>query len=124
MSDHDLPRRLLRYAIDDPETHRECKDELRNADDAEVATELEQYGLEVRRIALTDVDCLRVDKTDFEGILKNRPEMAQEISAILAQRRVELTAAREDAATRNSRIFTERGRILSAIKDFFALERD
>jgi len=75
-------------------------------------------------IALTDVDCLRVDKTDFEGILKKRPEMAQEISAILAQRRVELSAAREDAATRNSRIFTERGRILSAIKDFFALERD
>lgn len=75
-------------------------------------------------VALTDVECLRVDKDDFQDILKRRPEIAQEISTILAQRRVELAAVREglDADARNSRIVTERGRILTAIKGFFGLE--
>src|SRR5216684_955593 len=56
MSDLDLPRRLLRYAIDDPENNRERKDELRETHDAIVAERLEPYGLEVRRIALTEPD--------------------------------------------------------------------
>jgi len=75
-------------------------------------------------VALSEVECLRVDKDDFQDILQRRPEIAQEISTILAQRRVELDAAREglDAESRRSRMFTERGRILNAIKGFFGLE--
>jgi len=75
-------------------------------------------------VALSEVECLRVDKDDFRDILQRRPEIAQEISTILAQRRVELEAAREglDADARRSRMFTERGRILTAIKGFFGLE--
>jgi hypothetical protein len=57
MSDSDLPRRLLRYAMDDPETNRETKLELRETDDAEVADRLEDYGIQVERIALVEVDC-------------------------------------------------------------------
>jgi small-conductance mechanosensitive channel/CRP-like cAMP-binding protein len=76
-------------------------------------------------VALTEVECLRVDKDDFQDILQRRPEIAQEISGILAQRRVELAAAREelDAEARTSRMFTERGKILNAIKGFFGLEK-
>lgn len=75
-------------------------------------------------IAMTDVECLRVDKTEFREVITRRPELAQEISTILAQRKVELAAAREnlDAEGRNSRIVTERGRILANIRDFFGLE--
>ncbi|HEV8246125.1 MAG TPA: cyclic nucleotide-binding domain-containing protein [Polyangiaceae bacterium] len=75
-------------------------------------------------VALGELECLRVDKSDFEDILKRRPEIAQEISGILAQRRVELEAVREglDAEARRSRIVSERGRILTAIKGFFGLE--
>ena len=68
---------------------------------------------------------LRLDKDDFQDILQRRPEIAQDISGILAQRRVELAAARVelDAEARTSRMFTERGKILNAIKGFFGLEK-
>ncbi|HET9956001.1 MAG TPA: mechanosensitive ion channel family protein [Polyangiaceae bacterium] len=75
-------------------------------------------------VSLTDVECLRVDKDDFRAVLARRPEIAQEISTLLAQRRVELSAVRDnlDADAKRRRMQTERGRILAAIRDFFALE--
>jgi small-conductance mechanosensitive channel/CRP-like cAMP-binding protein len=74
-------------------------------------------------VALTDVECLRVDKADFQSILLKRPEIVQEISTILAQRRVELEAVREglDPNARHSRMVTERRKILNAIKGFFGM---
>jgi CRP-like cAMP-binding protein len=74
-------------------------------------------------IARDDVQCLRVDKDDFREVLAGRPELAQEISTILAQRRVELESAREnlDAAARSQRVQSERKRILAAIRDFFGM---
>jgi small-conductance mechanosensitive channel/CRP-like cAMP-binding protein len=76
-------------------------------------------------IALTAVECLRVDKADFQGILERRPEIVQEVSTVLAQRRVELQAAREnlDADARNRKIQSERGKMVEAIRDFFGLDR-
>ncbi len=54
----------------------------------------------------------------------NRPEIVQEISTILAQRRVELDAVKEglDPNARHSRMVTERRKILNAIKGFFGME--
>jgi CRP-like cAMP-binding protein/small-conductance mechanosensitive channel len=74
-------------------------------------------------VARSDVECLRVDKDDFKGILARRPEIAQEMSTILAQRRVELVAVREnlDAEGKKRKMVTERGRILESIRDFFGL---
>jgi CRP-like cAMP-binding protein len=74
-------------------------------------------------IAETDVECLRVDRKDLEGIIKERPEIATEISGVLAKRRVELAAAREglDPDAKRQRLRTEHNRILHAIRDFFAL---
>lgn len=76
-------------------------------------------------VALNDVECLRVDKDDFQQVLAQRPEMANEISVVLARRRVELETVREnlDSDTKKRRLQTERGRILASIKDFFALEQ-
>jgi CRP-like cAMP-binding protein/small-conductance mechanosensitive channel len=74
-------------------------------------------------VAKNDVECLRVDKEDFKDILEKRPEIAQEMSTLLAQRRVELMAVREnlDADAKKRKMVTERGKILASIRDFFGL---
>jgi small-conductance mechanosensitive channel/CRP-like cAMP-binding protein len=76
-------------------------------------------------VAKTAVECLRVDKDDFRALITARPELASEVSAILAERRVELEAAREglDQDARKSRIANESNRILASLREFFALER-
>ena len=77
-------------------------------------------------IAQGEVECLRVDRKDLEGIIQQRPEIASEISGVLATRRVELAAAREglDSNAKSQRLSSERNRILHSIRDFFALETD
>jgi CRP-like cAMP-binding protein/small-conductance mechanosensitive channel len=74
-------------------------------------------------VALTDVECLRIDKADFQGILQRRPVIAERISEILAARRVELDAARGhlDPDAQSQRLSHENIRILSGIKQFFGL---
>ena len=74
-------------------------------------------------VATSEVECYRLGKETFERVLLARPEIATELSAKLAARRVELIAAREglDAEGRSAREASERDRILGAIKSFFAL---
>lgn len=74
-------------------------------------------------IALSDVECYRVDKDAFHDILKSRPEIAESISEILARRRVELEMAREDLneEARRARMRQHQGDLLKRIKNFFAL---
>lgn len=77
-------------------------------------------------IADGEVACLRVDRKDLEGIIQHRPEIASEISGVLATRRVELAAAREglDSDAKSQRLNNERSRILHSIRGFFALRED
>jgi small-conductance mechanosensitive channel/CRP-like cAMP-binding protein len=74
-------------------------------------------------IARSDVECLRLDKDAFKGILDRRPEIAQDMSTILAQRRVELVGVRDnlDADARRRKMVTERSKILESIRDFFGM---
>jgi small-conductance mechanosensitive channel/CRP-like cAMP-binding protein len=74
-------------------------------------------------IALTDVECYRVDKESFNAILRKRPQLAEDISEVLARRRVELEAAREDLneEAKRARMETHQGDLLKRIKRFFAL---
>ncbi len=74
-------------------------------------------------VALAEVECLRIDKADFQGILQRRPAIAERISEILAARRVELDAARGglDPEAHSQRLSHENVRILRGIKDFFGL---
>jgi CRP-like cAMP-binding protein/small-conductance mechanosensitive channel len=74
-------------------------------------------------VALTEVECLRIDKADFQGILQRRPMIAERISEILAARRVELDAVREelDPEAHSRRLSNENVRILSGIRQFFGL---
>jgi len=74
-------------------------------------------------IALGDVECFRLGKETFKTVLLGRPEIATELSAKLAARRIELSAARGeiDGSALREREATERARILRGIKTFFAL---
>jgi CRP-like cAMP-binding protein len=73
-------------------------------------------------VALTEVECLRIDKAGFQGIVQKRPAIAERISEILAARRVELDAARGlDAEGRSQRLSHENIRILNGIRQFFGL---
>ena len=75
-------------------------------------------------IAIGDVDCFRLGLATFKTVLLARPEIATELSAKLASRRVELIAARDglDATTKQAREASERERILRSIRAFFALD--
>ena len=77
-------------------------------------------------VALSEVDCYRLDKEGFEKIIQERPEIAGEMSKTLAKRRVELLAVREglDADQKRRREETEAARILERIQDFFGLGSD
>ncbi len=74
-------------------------------------------------VAITDVDCYRLDKATFEQVLLARPEIADELSDRLARRRVELIAVRDglDEDAKSARHSVERDAILGAIRKFFDL---
>jgi CRP-like cAMP-binding protein/small-conductance mechanosensitive channel len=74
-------------------------------------------------VATSDVECYRLGKETFEEVLLQRPEIAQELSEKLAQRRVALIAARDglDAQAKKDRESIEQARILGGIKSFFGL---
>jgi len=76
-------------------------------------------------VALTDVECYRLDKTGFERILHDRPEIAAQISGTLARRDVELATALEglDEDARRARMAHAETRMLDKIQEFFGLER-
>lgn len=74
-------------------------------------------------VAVTEVECYRLDKVAFHRIITERPELAKEISEILALRRVELHAVREglDAAAKAKHLAAENRRILATVQRFFGL---
>ena len=76
--------------------------------------------------AATEVECYRIDKEVFKVVLRNRPEMAEIISQVMARRRVELAAVREnlDAEAKRRRVKEERNKIFGSIQSFFGLDDD
>jgi small-conductance mechanosensitive channel len=76
-------------------------------------------------VAMTDVECYRLDKEGLQKVLEERPEAAAEFSKTLAVRRVELASALGDldAEARRSRMESEQTRILDRIQEFFGLTR-
>jgi small-conductance mechanosensitive channel len=74
-------------------------------------------------VAMTDVSSYRLDKDSFMDILQRRPSIAEGISAILAQRRLELDAATMhlDEEAKKARLATAEGDLLAKIKNFFGI---
>src|SRR4029077_12344315 len=73
--------------------------------------------------AIEDTDCYRLDKEAFIDILHNRPEIAEHIAHVMARRRGELEAIREDldADTRRHRMANAQQDIIARITSFFGL---
>jgi small-conductance mechanosensitive channel/CRP-like cAMP-binding protein len=74
-------------------------------------------------IAKTDIKCYRLGKEIFEKILRRRPELAEQISETLAQRRVELENVKEEISKDAFRdqIRNTQNALLFRIRDFFGL---
>jgi small-conductance mechanosensitive channel/CRP-like cAMP-binding protein len=76
-------------------------------------------------IALTDVECYRLDKETFQSIISSRPEIAEDISTVLASRRVELEAKREglNDEAKKVRLRHHQSYLLERIQNFFTLDK-
>ncbi|HET7833026.1 MAG TPA: mechanosensitive ion channel family protein [Gallionella sp.] len=74
-------------------------------------------------IARTDMECYRLDKESFEGIILARPAIAEEISHILAERKVQLDSALQhlDAESLHKEMHQQQSEVLKTIKRFFGL---
>jgi small-conductance mechanosensitive channel len=75
-------------------------------------------------IAATEVECYRLDKEAFQRALKQRPEIAESVSSVMARRRGELAAVREglDADQKKARVREEKNRILESLQTFFGMD--
>jgi|HubBroStandDraft_1064217.scaffolds.fasta_scaffold04949_6 small-conductance mechanosensitive channel len=76
-------------------------------------------------VALTDIECYRLDKEGLERILHDRPELAEQLSHTVAKRQVEMWNIREglDAQARAAHMATTQINILDKIQTFFGLAR-
>lgn len=74
-------------------------------------------------VALTDVECWRLEKGGFQAVLSARPQIADDISHVLATRQVNLAAVREGLSeeARRLRLANEHDSILGKIQRFFRL---
>jgi CRP-like cAMP-binding protein/small-conductance mechanosensitive channel len=77
-------------------------------------------------VALSDVECYRLDKESFQKVLEDRPSLAVLISQAFAEREVELEAAREglDAGAKSARVVHQKTELLTRIQSFFGLDGD
>jgi CRP-like cAMP-binding protein/small-conductance mechanosensitive channel len=73
--------------------------------------------------ALEDSECYRLDRQAFNEIIQARPEMAQHFSEVLARRKVELEAVRQDmdAAARAKMMAQHQRSIFDSIYKMFGL---
>jgi len=74
-------------------------------------------------IALTDVKCYRLNKEPFQAILQRRPQLAEQISETLAQRRVELDSVKAELSKEAFRqeVLKTRSDLVRRIRNFFGL---
>ena len=71
-------------------------------------------------IARNDIECYRLDKAGFEKVLRSRPDIAGEISRILASRQTGLSDRRESTEAGGKRA-AHGDDILAKIRGFFGL---
>jgi CRP-like cAMP-binding protein len=75
-------------------------------------------------IAASEVECYRLDKEAFQRVLKQRPQIGESVSSVMARRRGELAAVREglNADQKKARMREEKNRILESLQTFFGLD--
>jgi small-conductance mechanosensitive channel/CRP-like cAMP-binding protein len=75
-------------------------------------------------IAVTDVDCYRLDWGAFRGLLERHPELAEQVAAVLVDRQADLDVVRErvDVAQDAKRRAQSQRDLASKIRTFFQLD--
>ncbi|HEX4926746.1 MAG TPA: mechanosensitive ion channel family protein [Burkholderiales bacterium] len=73
--------------------------------------------------AKTDVECYRLDRASFQGLLLSRPEIAEAMSRIISARRPELEKVREATAVAPLVAPVESADLLRKIQRFFGIRR-
>jgi CRP-like cAMP-binding protein len=75
-------------------------------------------------VALSPVECYRLDKAAFQELLVARPEVTEHIADVLAKRRTELSLAREnlDHEAERERMRITRTDLVGKIRHFFSLD--
>jgi CRP-like cAMP-binding protein len=72
-------------------------------------------------VAKTDVECYRLDRESFRGLLLSRPEIAEAISTVMGARKPDLEKVREMFATQPDPASVEQADVLTRIRRFFGL---
>jgi small-conductance mechanosensitive channel len=74
-------------------------------------------------VALTDVECYRLDKAAFQEIAQQRPALLDNVSHVLARRRAGLEAAREELneEAKQLRLARAKDDLLHRIRNFFTM---
>ncbi len=74
-------------------------------------------------VAATDLICYRMDKPSFQRILRETPEVAEQIAEILVLRRSALSAARDEREeVKRNRMQTAKQDLLGKIRGFFGID--
>jgi CRP-like cAMP-binding protein len=73
-------------------------------------------------VAATDMLCYRIDKPAFQTVLKESPAIVDHVADVLAQRKMALSAARdENEGSRRTRAETAKQDLLGRIRGFFRI---
>ena len=74
-------------------------------------------------VAQTRVDCYQLHKHGLQGILERRPELAEDMSVVMAHRQMELAVIRErlDQETARQREAENQTQLLARIRRFFSI---
>jgi CRP-like cAMP-binding protein len=77
-------------------------------------------------IALTDVDCYRLDRNVFQEVIRRRPALAEEMADVLAERRAALMVVKNglDQEARAQCHEAARSDLVDRIRAFFGLDED
>jgi CRP-like cAMP-binding protein len=74
-------------------------------------------------VATTDMSCYRIDKAAFELVLRELPQLADQIAEVLVARRSALTAVRDERDdAKRSRMQTAKQDLLGRIRGFFNIK--
>jgi small-conductance mechanosensitive channel/CRP-like cAMP-binding protein len=77
-------------------------------------------------VALTRVECYRLDKAAFQRVIERTPAVAEPMAEILARRRLELAAVKGDLdqEAQRRRLAAAKVDLLDRIREFFGLAED
>jgi CRP-like cAMP-binding protein len=75
-------------------------------------------------VATSRVDCYKLDKDGLQGIMDKHPDLAEDMSVVMAHRLMELSVTRErlDAETARQREAENQTQMLARIRRFFGLK--